>query len=185
VKYYIGIDNGSTGTIGIVDTNGQILLFCLTPTISSLNYQKKKTNITRVDNIKLYSMLQDFYDYCTESDEKVELVVYIERPMINPGRFTASLSAARALESTLVVLEWLADYLDRLSGLTLSTNYIDSKEWQKKLLGEDIKGSDNLKKASMELGMTMVDDEATKKLIKKHGDADGLLIAKYIQMMGL
>ena len=48
----------------------------------------------------------------------------IERPMVNPKRFEATVSALRALEATLIVLE----------SLNIGKEYCDSKGWQKALL---------------------------------------------------
>jgi len=53
--------------------------------------------------------------------------------------------------------------------------YIDSKEWQKVLLPKGIKGSDELKKASLDIGKRMFPTLKIKK------DADGLLIAEYLR----
>lgn len=46
---FIGIDNGVSGSIGIIDEEGKAHLFP-TPTKSDLNYQKTKVkHITRID----------------------------------------------------------------------------------------------------------------------------------------
>jgi hypothetical protein len=86
--------------------------------------------------------------------------------MINSTRFNASLSAVRALEATLIALEQFQ----------FRYEYIDSKEWQKLLLPKNIKGSDELKKASLDIGKRMFPDLDIKK------DADGLLIAEYMRL---
>ncbi len=87
--------------------------------------------------------------------------------MVNPMRFMATTSALRSLESTLTVIEYLK----------LPLSYIDSKEWQKLLLPQGIKGSDELKKASLDIGCRLFPQHSD--LIKRHKDADGLLMAEY------
>ena len=92
--------------------------------------------------------------------------VFLERPFT--GKFNkANVSAARALESTLIALE----------RMELPFEYVDSKEWQKEMLPKGIKGTPELKKASLDIGCRLFPKHKEK--IKKHGDADGLLIAEY------
>jgi len=83
--------------------------------------------------------------------------------MVNPGRFQASISAMRALEATLNVLEFLE----------LPHQYIDSKEWQKVMLPSGLKGADQMKKASQSIGKRLFPS------ITCTPDADGLLIAEW------
>jgi len=117
MKYYIGIDNGVTGSICVLDENGSVKLYEPTPIIRCLNYTKAKEYISRVDGNALYDMLQ-YYEECGE------VTVCIERPMINPQRWKASVSAIRCDEATRINLE----------ALGLSYQYIDSKEWQREML---------------------------------------------------
>jgi hypothetical protein len=156
MRAFIGIDNGSSGSIGII--HGDVSLFCETPSKSEQSYTKKKANITRVDYSALYRLLTQFKDDC---------FILLERPMVNPQRFMASTSALRALEATLVVVE----------NLKIPHAYIDSKAWQKILLPSGIKGSDELKKASLDIGCRLFPQHSD--LIKSHKDADGILIAEY------
>lgn len=157
MKISIGIDNGVSGSIGIIDENGSS--FIETPTFSQQNYTKKKANITRIDTKILIEILARF--------SNTNCFVLMERPMVNPQRFQATTSALRSLEATLVVLEQLK----------LPHAYIDSKEWQKVLLPQGIKGSDELKKASFDIGCRLFPQHED--LIKRHKDADGILIAEY------
>jgi hypothetical protein len=85
--------------------------------------------------------------------------------MVNSARFSASMSAVRCLEATLIAIEEVG----------FSYQYVDSKEWQKLLLPKGLKGSDELKKASFDVGKRMFPTLAIKK------DADGLLIAEYLR----
>jgi hypothetical protein len=85
----------------------------------------------------------------------------IERSMINPMRWVASVSAIRCLEATEIILE----------ELQIPYQFIDSKEWQKVLLPSGLKG-DQLKKAA---------DDVAKRLFPKQTivNSDSLLIAEY------
>lgn len=161
---YIGIDNGTTGTIGILDGDTSVLVE--TPVFQTLGYQKSKVrHIHRIDVPALKKLLKQYDPFMTR--------VAIERPMINVTRFQASISAARSLEATLIVLE----------SLRFGYEYIDSGHWQKALLPVGVKGAPNLKKASKEVGLRMFPMHA--EIIKKHGDADGILIAEWARRLGV
>ncbi|MFA5753900.1 MAG: hypothetical protein WC905_00880 [Patescibacteria group bacterium] len=157
MKISIGIDNGISGTIGIIEENSS--RFINTPTVSEQNYTKKKANITRIDFEEMLKILGPY--------KGVNCFALLERPMVNPQRFQATTSALRALEATLIVLEYLK----------LPHAYIDSKEWQKSLLPRGVKGTDELKRASLDIGCRLFPQHET--LIKHHKDADGILIAEY------
>lgn len=158
----IGIDNGCTGTIGVIDSKHEPE-FILTPSFKTQDYTKAKKGISRIDVVKLY----DFIKSHTEGRESVS-IAYLERPMINPTRFSTSIICARTYEATITVLE------------TLKIPYqpVDSKEWQKELLPSSRKKgttSDVLKKESMDVGIRLFPQ--FKELITKHKDADGILMA--------
>lgn len=155
---FIGIDNGVSGTIGIISDEFGVQ-FMTTPIKAELSYTKVKQKINRVDNMELFELLRPF--------SGSESLALIERPMVNSTRFKASMSAIRSLEATLIVLETLK----------IPYQYIDSKEWQKLLLPSGIKGTSELKKASLDIGLRLFPE--FEKEIKKHKDADGLLIAEY------
>lgn len=160
-KLYIAVDNGVSGTVGVV---GDKLDFFKTPTKSVLKYTKKKANVTRIDipifRDKLMTIINGY---------KInEIMVGLERPMVNPTRFNASASALRAWEATLILMEELG----------LPYIYIDSKEWQKALIPIGVKGSTELKKASKQVGNRMF--PSFKDI--KHGDRDGILIAEYLRL---
>ena len=80
---YIGIDNGVTGSIGIVDDESSE--FYHTPVKNELSYTKAKKWIDRIDSVMLKKMLEG---------HNVKMVA-LERPMVDP----------RKLEATLVVIE--------------------------------------------------------------------------------
>ena len=162
-KIYIGIDNGVTGTIGWVGEN-----LCPgieeTPVKKEQSYTKAKKKINRVDYPQLFELLKDIQG----AADPAEVLVVIERPMINPMRFQASVSAARSLESTLIAVEQLG--FPRI--------YVDSRQWQKKLLPQGCKGKE-LKKASMDIGCRLYPGGFTEQIIREHKDADALLIAEW------
>ena len=95
-----------------------------------------------------------------------DICLRIERPMVNPMRFAATLSAMRALEATVIFFE----------GRKIPYSYIDSKEWQKVMLPEGLKGSDELKEASDSICRRLFPDVEVCK-----GGGDSLLIAKYMR----
>ena len=59
--------------------------------------------------------------------------------------------------------------------------YVDSKDWQKVLLPKGTKGSDELKKASLDIGNRLFPQFAD----NKHKDRDGILIAEYGRRLNL
>lgn len=160
-RIYIGIDNGVSGSIGVVGDEIECF-FIGTPVRKELSYQKsKKSYINRINYpelLKLFEAIQK---------EGTSFFVAIERPMINSSRFAASVSASRALEATLIALEVLS----------LPYQYCDSKQWQKMFFPPGVKGSIELKKASLDIGIRLFPDYQD--VIKKQGDADGILIAEW------
>jgi len=159
-KVFIGIDNGVSGTIGIIDETG--VVFQKTPVKSEQNYTKKKGNITRVNVKELKKFIEDTINFVNPND----VIVAIERPMVNPTRFQATTSALRALEATLNCIE----------ELELPYIYLDSKEWQKELLPKGVTGTD-LKKASLDIGARLFPQFKD----FKHEDRDGLLMAEFLR----
>ena len=158
---YIGMDNGvsNCGIVALTDTN-EATLFKL-PIKKELSYTKIAKNITRIDYPKLVTLFNSIKDLYPNE----QILVGLERPMVNSTRFTASMSAIRALEATLIALEETG----------LAYQYLDSKEWQHVMLPKNLKGSDALKKASLDIGKRMFPALKLKK------DADGLLIAAYLR----
>ncbi len=151
---YIGIDNGVTGSIGIVGEEKSE--FHHTPVKNELSYTKAKKWIDRIDWEELRRIL---------FGRQVK-IIGIERPMVDPRKFATTQSAMRSLEATLVVIE----------NLQYPYRYIDSKEWQKEMLPSGLKGPE-LKKASLDIGKRLFPQYADK--FKK--DADGILIAEYLR----
>lgn len=154
-KLYIGIDNGVSGSIGWTDgiVKGQIK----TPVFKQQNYTKVKGNISRIDHCFLMNWLKDL------TTNYSAVFIIIERPMVNPGRFKATISAVRAIESMQLILETLA----------LPYQFVDSKEWQKDMLPKGVKGSDELKKASITVAKRLFPS------IECKPDGDGILMAEW------
>ena len=152
-RVFIGIDNGVSGAVTILSESGEVINHCKTPVKNCLNYTKKKAFHNRVDFVQLRNQLTlgtNYAPFCM-----------IERPMVNPMRWVASVSAIRCLEATEIVLE----------ELLIPYQFIDSKEWQKVLLPSGLKG-DQLKKAA---------NDVAKRLFPKQiiFNSDSLLIAEY------
>ena len=156
-KCYIGIDNGSTGSISII--NGNNIIHFKTPIKKELSYTKKKQYISRVDYIGLTMLM-------AKNIKREHVFCLIERPMINPMRWKASLSAIRALEATLIYLEEQG----------IPYQYCDSKQWQKMFLPSSTAGRKMqpgvLKKAAVDVAKRLFPSVKTK-------DADSILIAEY------
>ena len=159
-KTYIGIDNGVSGTIGIIsDTETK---FIHTPTIKVQDYTKAKKIISRLSAI-------DFYDLLSGIDASNAFAV-IERPMVNPTRFAATASALRCHEAMLITIEILG----------IPYQFIDSKEWQREMLPKGYKDGET-KEASLEIGNRLFPQLRE----FKHPDRDGILIAEYARRKNL
>ena len=150
-RTFIGIDNGVSGAITILDERTNVIIHINTPIKNHLNYTKKKAFINRIDFI----VLRDILFTCQNS------FCMIERPMVNPMRWNASVSALRCVEATEILLELLE----------IPYQFIDSKEWQKALLPSGLK-KEQLKKAA---------DSVAKRLFPKLKivNSDSVLIAEY------
>jgi hypothetical protein len=161
-KLYIGIDNGVTGTIGVIDDEGKAFQI-RTPVKKELSYTKEKQIISRID----ITVLRDFLLDLLAGEARP--VCGVERPMINSSRFKPTVSAARSLEATLIVLE----------DLKIPYVYIDSRKWQRKLLPGNLKGPKELKLASRSIAKRLYPQA-----LIDGDDADGLLIAEYLRKYG-
>lgn len=162
MKAYMGIDNGVSGSIALVGLYNPIMIH--TPATMVQDYTKAKKNIQRINSEVLYRTLSDWA--VLAENNSARLMAVLERPMINPMRFNASISAARALEATLVILERVG----------IPYQFCDSRGWQKALLPGGVEGP-ALKKASLDIGSRLFPNCA--EVIKKQTDADSLLIAEW------
>jgi hypothetical protein len=153
----IGIDNGSTGSIGILNVDGAV--FESVPTVDYLHYGKRGSISQRLDRSSLTKLVEEHVAPMGSAR------VYIERPFT--GKFVnAVIPAHRFFEATIIVLE----------DLRVGYEVVDSREWQAEVLGP-IKGSALLKRASRLRGIQLY--PRLENAIKSHGDADGLLIAHH------
>lgn len=160
-KIYVGIDNGVSGTIGIVG-EGIEPIFVKTPVKKEQDYTKTKKIITRLD----YSKFMELFSGLNKND----ICVVMERVMVNPTRFAATVSALRCHEAELIMIELLG----------CKHMFIDSKEWQKAMLPKGCTG-DELKKASLDIGNRLFPQFED----IKHPDRDGILIAEYARRKNL
>jgi hypothetical protein len=151
IKIFCGVDNGVSGYITIITAEGEILAHKPTPIKKELSYTKTKQFINRIDGPALEQFLLLYNP----------IKATLERPMINPTRWKASMSAVRALEATIIVLELLK----------IPYEYIDSKEWQKAFLPSGLV-KDELKKAAVDVARRLFPSITTK-------DADSILISEF------
>jgi hypothetical protein len=164
MKTYVAIDNGVSGGIAIL--TGDNTEYYDTPVKKVLKYTKsKKQYITRLDFREMKTILS--------SCDKEHTLVIIERPFVNPKMFNSSMSSIRCHEATLICLELLE----------LPYEYIDSKKWQKIMLPAGCKKKQDLKKASLNVGLRLF--PGYKKEIIKHKDADSFLIAEWARRCSL
>ena len=183
---YIGIDNGATGSIGIVSANYSN--FFPTPVKSVPNYTKEVQMISRIDLPAIKAKLLEI-QLEVAPDRLLADVTFralIERPFMSPvetvttntGKkvptvnmmfFKASLNAHRSFEATIILME----------SMKIGYEVVDSKAWQKSMLGTGISGSKALKEASKIKGIQLYPQHEV--TILKHKDADGLLIAAFAQ----
>ena len=180
-----GLDNGATGTVSCLipyDKNDIKIYFEKTFNHVDLDYQKDINYIARID----WEKLKDWFNKIIKkartnyirkyNKEDIKISVILERPMINADRFKQSKNAARAFESTLMVLEMLE----------LEKNYIiiDSKKWQHYFFGKNTVLID-LKEVYKNKGIEYLTNLNEKRYknelntIKQHGDADSLLICRW------
>lgn len=163
MRAYLGTDNGVTGSLGAIHFDG-VVSWSPMPVKRELNYTKAKSWINRVNYPELLAHYQHFRAYNSE------VLVLLERPMVNPGRFQATVSALRCMEATLIAIEQVG----------LPYRYVDSREWQKVMLPSGLKG-DELKKASVDVGRRMWPHLT----LPKSADFDSLLMAAWAKQVGL
>ena len=168
-----GLDNGSTGTISCINKVDGTISFMKTPSRVELDYTQDIKYINRIDVVELKKWFET--NISLMKDDNRFIIVILERPMKNPTRFEQSISACRAFEATLIVLE----------ELNLKYIVIDSKQWQHYFFGKNTTNID-LKLESMRKGLDVLKKNFKKQyneiseIIKNHGDADSLLICQYI-----
>jgi hypothetical protein len=160
MKTYVGIDNGVSGTIAVIK-DGDVS-FCKTPVVKVQDYTKRKKIISRLDAVA--------FDLILSRLDANDSFIVIERPMINPTRFTATESAIRCHEAMLILIERRG----------LPYQFCDSREWQSKMLPKGCAGPD-LKVMSKEIGNRLFPKFAD----VNHPDRDALLIAEWARRSNL
>lgn len=152
---YIGIDNGTTGAIGII-TPEEVKL------IRSRAYTRPSTLMSgkgnEIDPKKLLDILAPY-------SGGIKMAV-LERPFTATNMGNAPVLSRGAFEATRAVLEVLG----------IPFQVIDSRKWQKIYLPLGSKGKD-LKVASKSIGIQRF--PASEPEIRKQGDADALFLAHF------
>ena len=156
MKTIISVDNGTSGSIAIF--HGDEVLFFKTPIKKELSYTKIKKYITRINFNRLHEMLSEF--------KNINVLAVLERPLVNPGLFTATISAMRSIEATQIILDCL----------NIPYIFEDSKAWQKEMLPKGLKGKE-LKTASLDIGNRLFPQ--FRDIKPKHPDRDSLLMGEY------
>jgi hypothetical protein len=169
-RTYIGIDNGVTGTYGIIhciDGVKQKAIFSNTPVIEEQSYTKKKQNIKRLDWKKFGGILKEWKDH--------NPYIIIEQPYVNatdPRMVKTIISGHRFLEALIITIEWL----------NIPYRYITSREWQKMLItGTKIPYAKEWKILSTQLGIREFPEFAD----TKAPDFDGIWIAEWARRSNL
>ncbi len=156
MSVYIGIDNGTTGAIGIITPDEVKLVRSRAYTRSSTLMSGKGNEI---DPKALAEILAPY-------SGGIKMAT-IERPFTAVNMGNAPVLSRGAFESTRAVLELL----------DIPFQVIDSRRWQKVYLPAGIKGSKDLKAASKALGIQRF--PASEPEIRKQGDADALFLAHW------
>lgn len=159
---YCAIDNGTTGSIAMLQDDGGVVEYCKTPVFKQQDFTKEAKNVTRVNG----PVLLELFRQHIKTKPGMEWRVFMERPFVNPKMFNATLSAIRAWETTLTIIELL----------DLHRQTKDSRTWQSRILPKGIKGTPDLKRASVDIGCKLFPTYTAE--IVKHGDADSLLMCE-------
>lgn len=161
-------DNGTTGTVGWIYGSSYANHDMIeVPIKKRASFHKDPRSTTVIDVEKLKGTIRGWMEQANLIPKDV--IAYRERPMINPKRWQASMSASRADEAETIMLEQLG----------IKYKYVDSKAWQRHVLpssGKSGTTSDMLKAESMDIGLKEFKDHpGIVQCIRKHGDADGIL----------
>ena len=160
----IGLDNGATGSMAVWDSNTNVMTMYKLPTKKELDYTKKVKHITRIDYPLFRDLLQEI-----KKDTNNDIHVYMEKPFMAGAMFLmVSINAFRCMESQLIALE------ECQIGYTV----INSKDWQKHILPSGIKGSKELKKASLDIARRLYPYLSEKLNLD---NADSVLIAHHFK----
>ena len=155
----IGLDNGTTGSLAVYDTNLNLMAMHNVPIKKELSFQKKAKHITRIDYPNLCELLTQL-----KSGEN-DIHCFMERPFTCGSKMiNTALISFRCFEAEIIALE----------ECEIGYTVISSKDWQKNLLPKGLKGSKELKKASLDVAKRLYPYLAEKLNL---GNADSVLIA--------
>lgn len=160
----IGLDNGTTGSLAVYDTNLNIMAMHNLPVKNGLDYTKKAKHITRIDHPGMCELLTQI-----KSGTNNDIHVYMEKPFTGGAMFMQnSIKAFRCFEAELIALE----------ECEIGYTVINSKDWQKHIIPKGIKGSKELKKAALEIARRLYPYLSEKLNL---GNADSVLIAHHFK----
>lgn len=157
MRLTIGIDNGASGSVGLIRSDGATG-FVLTPTLQSLTYGKQGGFMTRLNRAELRETIKGYLT------PQTSVRVYVERPFT--GKFYKAVVSGMRFHEALVCL---------CEDMNWPLTTVDSREWQKAILGNV--AAKQTKVASRLRGIERFPQFTG--LIRKQGDADGLLIAQH------
>jgi len=159
----LGLDNGTTGSLSVYDTNLNIMALHTLPVKKELDYTKKAKHITRID----YPGMCDLLNRIKAGTNDIHC--YMEKPFMAGAMFMqTSINAFRCFESELIALE------ESEVGYTV----INSKDWQKQVLPKGIKGRKELKKAALDIAKRLYPYLSEKLNIE---NADSVLISHHFK----
>ena len=164
-KTYLGIDNGTSGSIAIISSDGQLLNWHKTPSFPYTHYTQKGKFIGRLDRNAFREILMPYVD--------TPVMVVLENPFINGSRpelINVSCVASRTDEATVIVLE----------DLMIPFQHIAAKTWQKDMLPSNMSEGET-KKASRDVAKRLF----PKFEIPKGCDGDAILIAEWARRNNL
>ena len=164
MKTYLFIDNGTTGSIAVIYPNGEWHVKP-TPIYKTISYTKKLQYINRINVSEMKKLLNTAK---RKSDNNI--LVCLERPMVNASMFKTTQSAMRSLEATLICIE----------ELMMPMMYVDSRQWQREMLPWK-KGMDrkDLKEMSRQVGERLFPGS------KCNGDCDAILGCEWARRKNL
>lgn len=155
----IGLDNGTTGSLAVYDTELNIMAIHSLPTKKELSYQKEAKHITRIDFPGMCELLSRI----KKGENNIHC--FMEKPFnAGPRMMNTALISIRCFEAEVIALE----------ECEIGYTVVSSKIWQKRLLPKGLKGSAELKKAAYDVAKRLYPYLATKLNLS---NADSVLIA--------
>ena len=155
----IGLDNGTTGSLAVYDTNLNLMALHSLPIKNELSYQKKAKHITRIDFPGLCELLTRI------KGGENDIHCFMEKPFsCSPRMINTAIISNRCFEAEIIALE----------ECEIGYTVVNSKDWQKVLLPKGIAGSKELKKAALDVAKRLYPYLAEKLNLS---NADSVLIA--------